>query len=283
MTSHQMVESVVLLPVIVGEELHGMIARRYGAPLASMRDSLYDTFFGSDTGQQLLGALQSTFMADTVHPTAAGFKLYGDIVAYTVRQTLAAALASGAVDPNDSVRAVQFAGGGDLPLPISPVAAQQDADTWCREGRSFQSVAACAGEPSKARSCSWKQLKWHDTCPHDNCRLRGYLLEGNNAALRIGLGRSMLAGANDSISSSAGNCNNTSCVEGYYTGPGEGDAVDFRRRYLAVTYLQGSNIPAKRMAVAYLTCVRGCKCKPIQLTFRDEASTGIAATEVSHD
>jgi hypothetical protein len=108
-------------------------------------------------------------------------------------------------------------------------------------------------------------------------------LEGNNAVLRIGLGRSMLAGANDSISSSAGDCNQTTCVEGYYTGPGNGAAVAFRRRYLAVTYLQGSNIPAKRMAVAHLTCVRGCKCKPIQLTFRNEASTSIAATEVSRN
>jgi hypothetical protein len=262
-----------------------MIARRYGAPLASVRDSLYDTFFSSDAaaGQRVLGAPQSMLMADAVHPTAAGFKLYGDIVAYTVRQTLAMVVASGAVDPADSERAVQFAGGGDLPIPISPVAAQQDACTWCKEGQSFQAVASCAGAPSsKANKCSWKQLAWHDTCPHKNCRLWGYFLEGRNQALRINLGSSMLAGADDSSSSSsAGARIVTTCVDSYLTGPGSATASGFGRRYLAVTYLQGSILPAQRMAVAHLACVHGCKCKPMQLAFRDEVSTGIAATEVS--
>jgi hypothetical protein len=57
-------------------------------------------------------------------------------------------------------------------------------------------------------------------------------------------------------------------------------AAQFRRRYLAVTYMQGSIIPAGRMAVATLTCVSGCSCTPVQLVFGQDTNNGIAATEV---
>jgi hypothetical protein len=58
--------------------------------------------------------------------------------------------------------------------------------------------------------------------------------------------------------------------------------ADFERRILAVTYMQGTNMPAERMGVAHVACVRGCSCKRLLLTFRAEANTGIAATEVCH-
>jgi hypothetical protein len=268
-----------------GEELHGMIARRYGAPLASIREALFDVFLSDESSQQVLGASISQLMANTVHPTAAGFKIYGDVVAYTVRQTLAGVLANGAVDPrpSDTIDAAVLDGGKDLPLPISPVAAQQDAGAWCREGPSFKAVASCTENSyPKSSSCEWKTLTWHESCPHRNCRIRGYFMTGRSQALRMVLDTSTLAAARNN-NGSADVCSNTTCdgSELADSGVGQRSAADFQRRYLAVTYLQGSNVPARRMAAAQLVCVRGCKCKPVQLTFRSEANTGIAATQVS--
>jgi hypothetical protein len=255
------------LPFASGEELHTVIARRYGAPVASVRDSLYDLMYDDAAAQRLLGATRETLLGDPVHPSAAGFKIYGDIVSYTVRETLAAVLASGSVDTAAS--SFSFTGYEGLPIPISPVAAQQDTDTWCREGTSFQSVASCMGS---AGACKWKMLDWHDSCPHQNCRMRGYFLKGQGLLLRINLGASMWAasmhaGAN---SSSTGASSSSASTAG------------FERRYLAVKYMQGVNVPAERMGVAHVACIRGCSCKRLLLAHRAEANTGIAATEVRH-
>jgi hypothetical protein len=200
-----------------------------------------------------------------VHPSAAGFRIYGDIVAYTVRETLAVVLASGSI--GTAASSFLYAGYGGLPLPISPVAAQQDTETWCREGSSFQSVASCVGG---AGACKWKTFPWHNTCPHQNCKMRGYSLKGHGQLLRINLGASMWgasmqAGANSSSAGASG------------TTP-----ADFDRRYLAATYMQGTSMPAERMGIAHVACIRGCSCKRLLLEFRAEANTGIAATEVRH-
>jgi hypothetical protein len=90
-----------------------------------------------------------------------GDVVYGDVVAYAVRETLAAVLASGVTGTYAST--IQQAGYRRLPIPISHVAAQQDTETWCSEGASFQSVATCFGG---AGACKWKMLNWHDTCPY---------------------------------------------------------------------------------------------------------------------
>jgi hypothetical protein len=111
-----------------GDELHGMIAHRYGAPMASIRNSLYDLMFDDAAAQQLLGATRNTLIADTVHPTAAGYRIWGDVVASSVRQTLAAVLADGAPSPAVTLQGSPPSG---LPPPISHVAAQQDAQPWC--------------------------------------------------------------------------------------------------------------------------------------------------------
>jgi hypothetical protein len=125
-----------------------MIARRYGAPQVSLRNTLYDVLLDDAAAQQLLGATRATLMGDPVHPTTAGFKVYADVVAYTLRQTLAAVMANGAADPSASAGAVRFVSGGDLPTLISPVAAQQGADSWCREGNGFKPIASCISNPN---------------------------------------------------------------------------------------------------------------------------------------
>ncbi|WIA33999.1 hypothetical protein OEZ86_012384 [Tetradesmus obliquus] len=155
-----------------GQELHGMIARRYGAPMASIRDSLYSVIYNDAASQQLLGTTRAALMADTVHPNAAGFRVWGDIVAYT----------------------------------------------------------------------------------------------GAGQALSISLDTSLAA----AVGSSSDRTNSASST-----------ATQFERRYLAVTYLQGSSIPVDKMGAATLACVRGCRCKTVQLGWRVDTNTGIAATEVS--
>ena len=97
-----------------------MIAHRYGAPTASIRGSLYDLMYNDAAAQQLLGATRATLLADGLHPTAAGFVVYGDVVAYSVRQTLAAVFANGAAQPSPAL-----GGTAGLPHAISPAAAQQ--------------------------------------------------------------------------------------------------------------------------------------------------------------
>ncbi|KAF6254129.1 hypothetical protein COO60DRAFT_1462864 [Scenedesmus sp. NREL 46B-D3] len=236
-----------------GEELHGMIARRYGAPIASLRDSLYDLMFNDEAAQQLLGATRSTLMAEPsdIHPTAAGFKVFGDVVAFTVRQTLAAVLANGAADPAASASAVKYAGGGDLPLPVSPVAGQQDTDTW----------------------------------------IRGYFMKGHGQELQALVSTSTIAGSSSKTATASSNNTGADLVgdstaensrsDSHNAGVGSAAADPFARRYLAVTYLQGAAMPAERMAIAHVKCVRGCRCQPVQLTFHRQVVNGIAATEVS--
>jgi hypothetical protein len=259
-----------------------MVARRYGAPLASLRNSLYDLLYDDAAAQLLLGATRSTLMADYVHPTAAGFKVYGDVVSYTVRQTLSAVFANGADDPFS----IALSASGGLPHPISPVAAQQDTDVWCKEGSSFKTIASCI---DKTGSCQWKTAGFNVACPHMNCRIRGYFLKGQGQMLHIQVDTSKAAGADNSTAgagnSTAGESNSTtgnpSTGNSSSTGSLPSSADQFKRRYLAVTYLQGSVMPAERMGIAYITCVQGCRCKRVQLAFRGEVSTGIAAIEVS--
>jgi hypothetical protein len=57
-----------------------MIARHYGALMTSFRDSLHGVMYNDATSQQLLGGTRSTIMADIVHPTATGFKMYGEVL-----------------------------------------------------------------------------------------------------------------------------------------------------------------------------------------------------------
>jgi hypothetical protein len=260
---------------LAGEELHSMIARRYGAPTASLRNSLYDLLYDDSSALRLLGATRSTLMADYIHPTAAGFKVYGDVVSYAVRQTLAAVFANGANDPsNDALIA-----SGGLPASISPVAAQQDTDVWCTEGSNFKAAASCIGKPS---SCQWRTSSFNVKCPHLNCRMRGYYTKGQGQMLHINVDTSMLSGAR-TITARAGNSSEADPWAGNnsFTGVSTGPTDRFVRRYLAVTYLQSNIMPAERMGVAHLACVQGCRCRRVQLAFRGEVSTGIAATEVS--
>jgi hypothetical protein len=126
-----------------GQELHSMIAQRYGAPTASIRDSLFDLMYNDTAAQQLLGTTRTTLLADPVHPSAAGYRVYGDIVAYSVRQTLAAVISAGAASPADLLQASL----SSLPPPISPVAARQDSQPWCSEGLGFAQIASCASSP----------------------------------------------------------------------------------------------------------------------------------------
>jgi hypothetical protein len=265
---------------IAGEELHGMIARRYGAPQVSLRNTLYDVLLDDAAAQQLLGATRATLMGDPVHPTTAGFKVYADVVAYAVRQTLAAVMANGAANPFASVGAVRFVGGGDLPTPISPVAAQQDADTWCREGERFKPIASCISNINgPASGCKWKTSNFHANCPHDNCKMRGYFLKGQGQRLQFSFDITALAASSTAAGGPASTAGDASSTAGRSS---SAQAVQFERRYLAVTYMQGSILSAAARAVATLACVSGCSCVPIQLGFREDANNGIAATEVRH-
>ncbi|WIA34002.1 hypothetical protein OEZ86_012387 [Tetradesmus obliquus] len=278
-----------------GEELHTMIARRYGAPTASLRDSLYGLMYNDAVAKQLLGGTRATIIADTVHPTADGFKMYGEIMAYTVRQSLVAVMASGADAPG-ALGAAAAADGSGLPLPVSPVAAQQDADTWCRESSSFKPVASCTGRGS----CRWGTSPFHQPCPHENCHMRGYLMKGSGAALSISVDTSLAAGAGNAaaegsdstagtMDSTAGTIDSTvwtidsaeATIDSSARDRSRAALQQFDRRYLAVTYFQGTTNPAETMAVATVACVSGCRCKPVQIEWRKTTNTGMVATEVS--
>lgn len=275
--------------------MHTMVARRYGAPTASLRDSLYGVMYNDAVSKQLLGGTRETIIVDTVHPTADGFKMFGEIMAYTVRQSLAAVMASGADAPG-ALGAAAAADGSGLPLPVSPVAAQQDADTWCRESSSFKPVASCTGRGS----CRWGTSPFHQPCPHENCHMRGYLMKGSGAALSISVDTSLAAGAGNAaaegsdstagtMDSTAGTIDSTvwtidsaeATIDSSARDRSRAALQQFDRRYLAVTYFQGTTNPAETMAVATVACVSGCRCKPVQIEWRKTTNTGMAATEVS--
>ncbi|WIA40471.1 hypothetical protein OEZ86_013827 [Tetradesmus obliquus] len=69
-----------------GEDQHAILAKRYGVPMVSVRDALYDVLFYDDVAKAKLGMTRAEMMHDHVHPQLPGAHLYGaGFVAWAIR------------------------------------------------------------------------------------------------------------------------------------------------------------------------------------------------------
>ncbi|WIA20182.1 hypothetical protein OEZ85_006030 [Tetradesmus obliquus] len=58
-----------------GEDQHAILAKRYGVPMVSVRDALYDVLFYDDVAKAKLGMTRAEMMHDHVHPQLPGAHL----------------------------------------------------------------------------------------------------------------------------------------------------------------------------------------------------------------
>lgn len=119
-TGNRQSAALLLSAMHAGEDMHYMLARRYGIPMISARDALYDIIFDDALALQQLGYTRKDLLLDFIHPTWIGHHLYGrGLVAYGMHNILRRELDA-------------LANGGSLevpprpmPRPVSPLAAQQ--------------------------------------------------------------------------------------------------------------------------------------------------------------
>jgi hypothetical protein len=114
-----------------------------------------------------------------LQPTRAGHRLFAEIVAYTMQQTLAEELrqiAAGAttriaaISEERSVRLQQVQQLlQQLPPPVGPLAAEEvDGDPLCAMDKGLQNVVMSSVK------WNWGTDGSFSACPHDHCRVWGY-------------------------------------------------------------------------------------------------------------
>ncbi|KAF6264558.1 hypothetical protein COO60DRAFT_70863 [Scenedesmus sp. NREL 46B-D3] len=204
-----------------GEDMHGMLARRYGVPLVSVRDALYDVMWDDAALKSALGYGRAKIMVDHIHPTFIGHDLYGrGLVAWAMRYIFSRELSvlSTSLPPSHDDNAAgysateiaagraqhnndnsnhrvtnqprkPFGSGSDslLPQPVSPVAASEaDGDPFCAEGAWFRDYAV----KGSVTEHGWE---WVDGttplnlqyCRYFNCHRLGYRAEGVTKSLDV--------------------------------------------------------------------------------------------------
>lgn len=252
-----------------GEDHHEVLARRYGIPSASTRDALYDLMQGGSTDMlRGVGRSRSELLVGSgVAPTSAGHRLYADIIAYTMQQTLAEELrqiAAGAVGAASITqeRAVQIQQVQEmlqqLPPPVGPLAAEEaDGDPTCAMDQAFKSVVNAA----ESVWWTWGTDGSFAGCPHDHCRVWGYRAKGRGRVLNMMLDTANVTAADSSLN----------------------------LRSLVVFFTQGSQTPGwqRKMGTARVNCISGCECTGMQLGNKAARATqaginlGYAMTQVS--
>jgi hypothetical protein len=110
-----------------GEDQHGVVARRYGMPMVSARDALFDAMFDAQTGARH-GINRSEVLVDAVHVGDHGADVYAGLLAWAVRHQATRVL----------LQHKSLAGAArhtqPLPPPLNPEAAQESWPTFCAEG-----------------------------------------------------------------------------------------------------------------------------------------------------
>lgn len=202
--------------------------------------------------------------------------MFAEVVAYTMKQTLAAELSALISNPSaslagnqaanaqmmaDIIRSTIYQGTAFsplLPTPVSPVAAQQaDTDAFCAEGRSFRryvqthngSTSGSGGSPA---SWTWSTLGIGKHCPSENCNAWGFQATGVGNYLDVIINAS-------SINSLT-------------------DGTKLSHRFVVVFYAQGPLLPDR--GVGRLRCVRGCTCASVLLQGATPTSIGASASEL---
>uniref|UniRef100_A0A383WF64 SGNH hydrolase-type esterase domain-containing protein n=1 Tax=Tetradesmus obliquus TaxID=3088 RepID=A0A383WF64_TETOB len=235
-----------------GENFHTRIAHRYGVPVVSIRDALYDVIFDDALLLAATGMRRDDLLspAAVVHPTTAGHVLYAKIIVYTVRTALANVLGT---TPGTPIRRRQQQQ-QPLPPPISPLAAAEaDGNPFCAESSALQQYAT--------NSNGWN---WTNPdilpCPHPNCNTYAFSSSGAGQTLQLTVDTQSAATSTN------------------------GAALD--RMRLTAIYINSKMVKwAGKVGVAVMTCVSGCSCQPVMLSRPVPAANGgqlaLAGTEVT--
>lgn len=114
-----------------GEDQHGVVARRYGVPMMSVRDAMYDAMFDDDNPW---GIKRSKILVDIVHVGEYGASVYAAFLAWALRHQVTRLLLHhrGLADASKPPPG--------MPPPINPEAAQEDWPTFCAEGLMLKSI-----------------------------------------------------------------------------------------------------------------------------------------------
>jgi hypothetical protein len=164
-----------------------------------------------------------------------------------------------------------------LPRPVSPLVAQIDGDSWCAEGRDLQSyVVASSSGPAEGNT-------------DDTTHAEAGAANGTNDAWELG------------EASFTRGCDLPNCPNLGYQAKGKGIQLDLQidlsaatspsgtlnRRAIYVFFMSGGiHLQGGRedVGTGQLTCVSGCKCRPMLLDgFRPDHRATVAtnSTEVS--
>jgi hypothetical protein len=131
-----------------------------------------------------VGLSRSQILVNSVNPTRSGHKVYADIIAYAMQQTLAEELRGLISASANNANGLQVASSSEepysalvqqllqqLPPPVSALAADEaDQDPLCAMDQGFPAAVSV----SKNTSWTWGTDGSLAACPHDHCRVWGY-------------------------------------------------------------------------------------------------------------
>eukprot|EP00877_Chromochloris_zofingiensis_P014366 jgi/Chrzof1/9183/Cz03g39010.t1 len=113
-----------------GEDQHAVVARRYGIPMMSVRDAMYDVMFNPDNPYKVN---HTEILVDIVHVGDHGAKVYAAFLSWLIRHQLTRILLHQHQLHLDATKTP-----APMPAPLNPDAAQEDSPTFCAEGIGLQ-------------------------------------------------------------------------------------------------------------------------------------------------
>lgn len=113
-----------------GEDQHGVVCRRYGIPIMSVRDAMYDVMFDPANPY---GVNRSQILVDIVHVGDYGATVYAAFLAWALRHQVTKVMLH---HHRSSAAARKHI--PPMPSPLNPEAAQEDWPTFCAEGLGLQ-------------------------------------------------------------------------------------------------------------------------------------------------
>ncbi|KAI8472193.1 MAG: hypothetical protein J3K34DRAFT_519954 [Monoraphidium minutum] len=226
-----------------GEDQHAVIARRYGVPMMSVRDALYDVMFDPDNPY---GLNRTQILVDIVHVSDYGAQLYAGFLAWCVRrQALRAARHHG-----DRLAAAAAAAPPRMVAPLNPDAAMEDWPTFCAQAQGLQKVVTLSGGGGGGGG-GGGDWQWVDegsnACP--GCHKYGY------ASRKVGAW--MEFAVNSDVLSPEDKESGTATV------------------MLALSFLKSYS----NMGKVKVACVKGCNCRDVIFDAKNTKPTSELHTE----